>query len=334
MHAPAPHLDRIAAGYRRFADLEARGTSAIYEEWARAIADDPEILALLAELPRRKQQPHLIFACARLLGAPIGSFPPLRDWMLTNWPRLRREALARATQTNEAGRCAVLLPVLSRLSGPLALIEAGASAGLTLYPDRYSYRYDTGAGIRELHPADGPSNAILECAIDAASVPEKLPRVAWRAGIDLNPLDISDPSALEWLESLIWPEHDHRRRRLDAAAAIAAADPPLLEQGDILELVPDLAARAPRGARVVVYHSSVVMYLDPEGRAAFADLMRSLDHVTWVSNEGSDVFPEITAKAGLDAGGRNILAVNGEPLALVGTHGQSYEAIPGAALRV
>ncbi len=74
---PDADLDRTAAGYRRFADLEARGTSAIYEEWARAIADDPEILALLAELPRRKQQPHLIFACARLLGAPVGPFAPV-----------------------------------------------------------------------------------------------------------------------------------------------------------------------------------------------------------------------------------------------------------------
>lgn len=326
-------LDRIAAGYRRFADLEARGTSPIYEDWARAIADDPEILALLAELPRRKQQPHLIFACARLLGAPVGPFPTLRAWMLAHWPELRAEVLARATQTNEAGRCAVLLPVLSRLNGPLALVEAGASAGLTLYPDRYSYRYDTGAHIRELHPADGPSSAILECTIDEPSVPDRLPEIVWRAGIDLNPLDITDPTALTWLETLIWPEHDHRRRRLDAAAAIAAADPPHLEQGDILERVPDLVARAPRGARVVVYHSSVVMYLDAERRAAFAELTRSLEDVTWVSNEGSDVFPEITTKAGVDVGGRNILAVNGEPLALAGTHGQNYEALPGAVLR-
>ncbi|MEI3868133.1 DUF2332 domain-containing protein [Microbacterium sp. CCNWLW134] len=331
---PDSDLDPIAVGYRRFADLEAHGTSAIYEDWARAIADDPEILALLAELPRRKQQPHLIFACARLLGAPVGPFPPLREWMLARWPELRAEALVRATQTNEAGRCAVLLPVLSRLPGPLALIEAGASAGLTLYPDRYSYRYDVEGHIRALDPADGTSGAILECTIDEASVPERLPEVVWRAGIDLNPLDITDPAALTWLETLIWPEHDHRRRRLDAAAAIAAADPPHLEQGDILERVPGLVSRAPRGARVVVYHSSVVMYLDAERRAAFADLMRSLDDVTWVSNEGSDVFTGITMKAGVDAGGRNILAVNGEPLALAGTHGQSYEALPGAELKV
>jgi Uncharacterized protein conserved in bacteria (DUF2332) len=34
----------------------------------------------------------------------------------------------RATQTNEAGRCAVLLPVLAALPQPLALLDVGASA--------------------------------------------------------------------------------------------------------------------------------------------------------------------------------------------------------------
>jgi hypothetical protein len=49
--------------------------------------------------------------------------------------------LARRTQTNEAARCAVLLPALAQLPQPLALIDAGASAGLTLLADRYSYDY-------------------------------------------------------------------------------------------------------------------------------------------------------------------------------------------------
>jgi hypothetical protein len=47
---------------------------------------------------------------------------------------------ARATQTNEAGRWAVLLPVLAALPQPLTLLEVGASAGLSLHPDRYAYR--------------------------------------------------------------------------------------------------------------------------------------------------------------------------------------------------
>ena len=35
------------------------------------------------------------------------------------------------------------------VDGPLSLIEVGVSAGLCLYPDRYSHLYD---GHRYLHP--------------------------------------------------------------------------------------------------------------------------------------------------------------------------------------
>src|SRR5580700_5480496 len=37
--------------------------------------------------------------------------------------------------------------------------------------------------------------------------PAGLPEVVWRAGLDLNPLDVTDPADLTWLEALIWPKH-------------------------------------------------------------------------------------------------------------------------------
>ena len=42
---------------------------------------------------------------------------------------------ARRTQTNEPARCAVLLPALAQLPEPLALVDVGASAGLTMLFD-------------------------------------------------------------------------------------------------------------------------------------------------------------------------------------------------------
>ena len=60
----------------------------------------------------------------------------------------------RRTQTNEAARCATLLPLLAMLPGPLALTEAGASAGLTLLPGRFSYHYG-GKRVRGTDP-DAP----------------------------------------------------------------------------------------------------------------------------------------------------------------------------------
>jgi hypothetical protein len=55
--------------------------------------------------------------------------------------RVRATMLTRWTQTNEPARCAALLTALA-VDGPVGLVEVGSSAGLCLYPDRYSYEFD------------------------------------------------------------------------------------------------------------------------------------------------------------------------------------------------
>lgn len=319
--------DHVADVYRRFAQIEAKGVSDVYYYWASAIADDRDLAELIATLPGIKIQPNLVFAAARYVGAPIGPSSQFRAWLLENWAAVESVVLTRATQTNEAARCAVLLPVLSRLEGPLALIEAGASAGLCLYPDRYSYAYDVGGRTVALDPADGSSPVTLPCTIDERSVPTVLPRVVWRSGVDLNPLDVTDDQQMSWLETLVWPEHTERRDRIRAAAAVAATDPPELDRGDLLSTIPGLIDAAPDGARTVVFHSSVLVYLPADQREAFAKQMLAREDVTWISNEGPGVFPFITDQVSRPIDGRTIVAVDGVPVALVGPHGQSYEAL-------
>src|SRR5689334_17474262 len=116
--------------YATFAAREARGVSPAYERLARAVAGDHRILALLGTLPPAKRQPNLLFGVVRLLGGPVEDPARFRVFTVANWPAVEAEIRARVTQTNEAGRCAVLLPVLAALPQPLALLEVGASAGL------------------------------------------------------------------------------------------------------------------------------------------------------------------------------------------------------------
>lgn len=326
--------------YGEFARLEATGTSPIYTAWAEGVAADDEVLSLLLELPRPKRQANLLFGAARHLGAGEGSYADLRAWLLDHWAKVRGLMLARSTQTNEAGRCATLLPALARIPGPLALIEVGASAGLCLYPDRYSYRFTAteaagssgsdSAWSTTLDPADGPSPVVLECELTNSTVPDHLPEIAWRAGIDLNPLDITDADQREWLTSLIWPEHESRRERLLAAASVAAADPPHLVRGDLLDTVETLLAEVPAGTQPIVFHSAVLAYVDAEARARFASLMQSRDDVVWISNEGAGVLPDTRAQLetlGIEPDGRFVLSVDGQAVALTGPHGQSYVGI-------
>jgi hypothetical protein len=315
-----------AEDYRAFGEREAQD-SPCYSAWALGVADDPEVLALLEDLPPAKRQPNLVLAAARRHGAAPGPYDGLRRVLVEDWPAVRATVLARATQTNEAARCATLLPVLARLPGPLALIEVGCSAGLCLLPDRYSYRYETGAGIVEVHPATGPSPVVLDCVVEGdVPVPRRVPEVVWRAGVDLDPVDVADPDATAWLETLVWPEQDDRRARLAAALALARADPPPLVRGDLLEELPGLAAAAPRDATLVVLHTAVAAYLSAADRRRLVGLVGSLPG-HWLSNEGPQVLPlpvPPPPHEGSAVGAAPFLmALDGRPVAWTHGHGRA-----------
>jgi hypothetical protein len=300
--------------YAEFAAREAHGVSPTYERLAYAVSRDSETLALLDTLRSPKRQPNLLFGVVRFLGGPVEDPTAFHDYTVANWPAIEAEMRTRATQTNEAGRCAVLLPVLATLPQPLALLEVGASAGLCLYPDRYSYRYGD-------HPV-GSGEPVLECAATGLEPPRHAPSVVWRAGLDLNPLDVTDPADVAWLDALIWPEHAHRRARLRAAAAVAAADPPLLVRGDLVDALPAIAARAPGDATLVVFHTSVLYQVPKPRRDAFTEVVRGLPG-HWVSNEAADVLPHDTLPDPPGVALHNVLALDGTPLAWTRSHGQA-----------
>ena len=320
----------IAEVYRTFARHEARGRSPAYQALAEAVAGDAAVLRFLGTLPPEKRQPNLLFAAARyLLGAPA-DITRLRDLARRNAAGLSGLMLARRTQTNEPARCATLLPALAQLTPPLALIEVGASAGLTLLVDRYSYDY---AGHRIA--GQDPQAPTLRCALRGpVPLPAQPPVIAWRAGLDLSPLDVCRDDDVRWLSCLVWPGEGDREQRLAAAIATARRDPPAVHRGDLLTDLPALAARAPAGATLVVYHSAVLAYVAPGLRQRFADTVRGVADV-WLSNEGPGVvpgLPPVPGLAGPDEGDPFVLARDGRtPLALADGHGTWLRWLPGQA---
>ncbi len=324
--------------YRRFADVEARGSSPLYEEWCRSISTDEELLGLLDELPAPRRQPNLLLAAARLAGVPLEGYGSFRSFVLQRWGTIRGTMETRTTQTNEAGRCAVILPLLASISTaehrPLALIEVGASAGVCLYPDRYAYHYSPGSSLA---PAGGSPVPPLNCEVTGeAPLPGTLPEVIWRAGIDLNPLQADDDDDVRWLEALVWPEQHHRTERLRAALGVVRADPPLLVRGDLNEHIAPLVASAPAEAVVVVFHSAVLAYLDRAGRERFTRTMTGLvaeraRPTHWISHEGSGTLTGVSGAMERRPGeqeGRFVLQHNGRTVARTGPHGQSLDWLP------
>ena len=165
-------------------------------------------------------------------------------------------------------------------------------------------------------------------------LPAEIPRVVWRAGIDLNPLDVRNPDDVAWLEALVWPEQEFRLERLRQAIAIARERPPLLVAGDLNEQLVALAGRAPADAALVVFHSAVMAYLDAGGRSRFRRTMADLAAERgchWLSNEGHTVLAQAdgsTVVPEMDDArlrGRFLLLQDGQPAAITGPHGQSLE---------
>lgn len=316
-------LERIATGYRAFVD-DAGPESPCYAELAGAVAADREVLGFLAALPAGKRQPNLLFAALQYLyGRAPQDGAELRRLVVDDADRLRTTMTARATQTNEPARCAGLLPALGLLDGPLALIEVGASAGLCLYPDRYSYDYD---GV----PVGPPGPVHLRCGTSGAvPVPDGPPDVVARIGIDLNPLDPADPDDRAWLRALIWPGPlaADRLARLDAAARIAGDEPARMLAGDLVDRLPDALDLVPAGCTAVVLHTAVLPYLPRERRAAFLDLVGALP-VRWIAQEGAGMVP---GTGQLHPGGWGpyfVLSLDGRPLAHTAPHGGRVDWLP------
>jgi hypothetical protein len=310
----------VAARYLRFAETEARERSPLYAAISRGIAADREVLGFLLTFPREKQQPNLLLAAVRHLFGTPADWNDFRATLLANRDAVAALMRSRSTQTNEPARCATLLPLLARLPQPLALIEVGASAGLCLLPDRYGYDY----GCATL-----PGEPMLRCAVNATTpIPMSAPQIVWRAGLDLNPIDLADADQIAWLETLVWPEQTELLSNLRAAIKAAAAAKPRVVRSDLLgDSLARLCDEAPKNATLVIFHTAVLAYVaDPGEREAFG--ARAMQHGTWISNEMPGVFPEIAKRApARGPAGHFLMALNGAPVAWTDPHGASLEWI-------
>ena len=281
--------EQIARRYRQFAERECKGYSVHYYRLALDVAEEDEVIGFLAGLP--VTQPNLFFAAIQLLTGPArmprtGS--EVRALLKTRGGDVAGVMRSRRTQTNEVGRCAVLLPALP--PGRLALLEVGASAGLCLLLDQYSYEL----GSTRIGDAASPVHVRCDVA-GRVPIPRTLPEVAWRRGLDLHPVDIRDDGEVGWLLACVWPDHPERRQRLEAAITVARRGLPVVTTGDLVDDLPGVLAEVPDDVDLVVFHSAVLSYVSPDRRRAFVEVLARVSEqrdVVWLSNEAPGVVPD------------------------------------------
>lgn len=175
-------------------------------------------------------------------------------------------------QTNEPMRSGVLmaglLEVAKRHRPAVELLEIGSSAGLNLLIDRY--RFDLG-GVTV-----GPEDAPVTIRPDwRGTPPPAVPiRIASVRGVDIQPLDATDPAVATRLSGYIWTDQPERQARLTAAVAMQRARPVDLMQGDAVDwLRARLAEPQAAGVTRVLMHSVVWQYLGDARRAAITAMI-------------------------------------------------------------
>jgi hypothetical protein len=298
----AERNSKMAERFRRIAKDQFEGYSPLYERLALGVADDPEVLAVVSEVGHAKPVLPLLLlgsvqylllkgaehALAAYYPSVVGydrkpregdPYPTFHDFVMQNRAEIEELVRTRIVQTNEVQRCACLLPVFGllyaeALKRPLALVEVGTSAGLHLLWDKYGYSYGPG-----LQYGDPNSPVQLSCELRGKfqpPMPDPFPRVAYRVGIDLDPIDVRDHDQVLWLRALIWPEHRERAELLERAAGIASQNPPRLLKGDVFDLLPNAVESAPRGTAVCIYHSYTLVQLPKEARDRLTSLVGQL----------------------------------------------------------
>jgi hypothetical protein len=200
----------------------------------------------------------------------------------------------RRTQTNEVGRCAAARAALCSVATdrPLALLDVGCSAGLNLFVDAYSYAY----GTTVLAGVEGAP--VLHCELLGATPPLELPRIASRTGLDVAPIEVTDPDEMRWLLALVWPDDVGRFERLLAATDVAAArrSEVAFVQGDMVESLAAASELADPESHLVVLTMWSTAYLPTSRRHAFSQevaRLASTRDLTWIVMEHPTVAHEL-----------------------------------------
>jgi hypothetical protein len=272
----------FAASPRLFAD------SPLYARLVQVVAADDRLLEIAGQARAGQLPPNLLLASVHYLllrdpthelaawyrslgGAATGDpGPAFTAFCLDRRPEIVDLMRHRLVQTNVVKRSAALrvgmAAVASMTREPVTLVEVGCSAGVHLRFDDYRYEL---AG-RTWGRASSP--VVVSTVWREGDAPpdlDRIPAVADRVGVDLHPIDVTDPDERLWLRALIWPENTAQATLQDAALRVVAGDPPRTVAGDVVDVLPEVVAGVPRGMPVVVFHSATRLHVAADRREGF-----------------------------------------------------------------
>jgi hypothetical protein len=333
--------------YRRFGEGEGAKTSPVYGQISTALSGSVEALKVIEAIPARKRQPSMVLAAlhdvalsgqapdlaaafgissasaaatspvetAALAGEPVDTAALAVEALVTLQEMITGRIVARRMRGDEDGRHALLYPVIADAArragaGRIGLIDVGRSAGLNLTVDRVAIGYGNGQVLGD----SGSRVRVTASVVGEGSMPEvPMPRVATRVAVGPDLVDVTDPDEARWLRACVPPDRVERLERLGAEIELAAAEPPALVHGEVVDVLPEAIAAVPVDVMPVVITTWVLSRLSLEERLRF---LQQLDQaatqraVAWVSVEGVGVAPGVPTFGDRPASGHSILGVS------------------------
>jgi hypothetical protein len=275
-------------------------------------ADDPQLMALASEADRNQPYVFAFFGAVHflVLANPGDAFSPLFGGGgrvpvaddatfvgLKDFCRRRRGEISnllkrRTVQFTEPVRASFLVTLLGHIMAegavePYSFVEVGCSAGLLTVFDRYYY--DFGALGRVGKPSN-PHVRVGQFRGGSPRIPDHMPVISERYGIDLNPVDPADPEERRWIEGQMAPDMFEQRAELREALKLRAELPLVTIKGDALLTVPDLLPKLT--ATPVVFHSACLYQWPPAQQQEFHEILCAASRVRTIYRVAMDALDE------------------------------------------
>jgi len=292
----------LMARFEHFGE-ESAASSPLYSFLSGQISKSDWMLALLSNARPDQPAPNLLFGAVHFLlkvnpthalanfypslsESPQfykKSFLPFLDFCQEFEAAIQEMLKNKRVQTNEVARSAILMPAIAYVSShfkgqALSIVDVGASAGLNLLWDRFSYLYENEKG-QQIFIGPQASKLQLHTTLQgklAPGLPKIFPAIHHRVGIDLNPLGPINKEDQAWLYALIWPEYNNRRQNLKAAINIWKKHPQEVIKGNAVKRLPEIALMSPQESPLLILSSLTLYQFSSDEKHAWAETLSSI----------------------------------------------------------
>ena len=239
--------------------VECPGSSPLYRVLAAGIAEDPYLLSLARRVRPGQPPSNMLLAAVHheLLFGDTG------HELARYYPNIAVRPLA------VEGAFTAFRDFCRRFEDPITDL----SAGFNLLWDQYAYDYGA-AGRIETETAP----FVLYCDVrnhQGFGIDLSLPAIGTRMGIDPFAIDVGDPDDRQWLQALVWPEHQERAERLRSLLDwIPSRRPAVIREDGVEAIVRAIRDLGTEGL-ACVFHSFVLNQFSETAKSSFHARLRS-----------------------------------------------------------